>query len=121
MHWSLLLPGSPLSLQSHTPLLQLNSSPLDANVLQLPNQFEAQLLTGCTISSQQQALEAMQKLHAMGPHTVVGMKTARRGGSGAAGRMHGTTGAGGRLLVDGAAQCTYGGPARCMHGGMFLQ
>ncbi|KAK7902036.1 hypothetical protein WMY93_018805 [Mugilogobius chulae] len=36
-----------------------------------PNQFEAELLTGKTISSQKDAVEVMDLLHAMGPDTVV--------------------------------------------------
>ncbi|MED6241747.1 hypothetical protein ATANTOWER_025798, partial [Ataeniobius toweri] len=36
-----------------------------------PNQFEAELLTGKNISSQKDAVEVMDLLHAMGPDTVV--------------------------------------------------
>ncbi|XP_056653080.1 pyridoxal kinase isoform X2 [Monodelphis domestica] len=36
-----------------------------------PNQFEAELLTGKKISSQEEALEVMDTLHSMGPGTVV--------------------------------------------------
>uniref|UniRef100_A0A8C6DFR6 Pyridoxal kinase n=1 Tax=Moschus moschiferus TaxID=68415 RepID=A0A8C6DFR6_MOSMO len=36
-----------------------------------PNQFEAELLTGRKIHSQEEALEVMDMLHAMGPDTVV--------------------------------------------------
>lgn len=40
------------------------------NVL-TPNQFEAELLTGLPVTSEQQALQAAQALHKTGPHTVV--------------------------------------------------
>ncbi|XP_036601804.1 pyridoxal kinase [Trichosurus vulpecula] len=36
-----------------------------------PNQFEAELLTGKKISTQEEALEVMDILHSMGPETVV--------------------------------------------------
>uniref|UniRef100_A0A8C0X376 Pyridoxal kinase n=1 Tax=Castor canadensis TaxID=51338 RepID=A0A8C0X376_CASCN len=36
-----------------------------------PNQFEAELLTGRKIHSQEEALMVMDVLHSMGPHTVV--------------------------------------------------
>ncbi|KAF4087219.1 hypothetical protein AMELA_G00093120 [Ameiurus melas] len=36
-----------------------------------PNQFEAELLTGRKISTEKEAVEAMDLLHAMGPNTVV--------------------------------------------------
>uniref|UniRef100_A0A3B5K8E7 Pyridoxal kinase n=1 Tax=Takifugu rubripes TaxID=31033 RepID=A0A3B5K8E7_TAKRU len=36
-----------------------------------PNQFEAELLTGKTISTEKDAVEVMDLLHAMGPDTVV--------------------------------------------------
>lgn len=36
-----------------------------------PNQFEAELLTGRRIQTQEEALEVMDELHAMGPDTVV--------------------------------------------------
>jgi pyridoxine kinase len=36
-----------------------------------PNQFEAELLTGLAVTSEQQALQAAQALHKAGPHTVV--------------------------------------------------
>ncbi|XP_072470927.1 pyridoxal kinase [Notamacropus eugenii] len=36
-----------------------------------PNQFEAELLTGKNISTQEEALEVMDILHSMGPETVV--------------------------------------------------
>uniref|UniRef100_A0A4W4FF72 Pyridoxal kinase n=1 Tax=Electrophorus electricus TaxID=8005 RepID=A0A4W4FF72_ELEEL len=36
-----------------------------------PNQFEAELLTGKKISTEKDAVEAIDLLHAMGPHTVV--------------------------------------------------
>ncbi|XP_071988463.1 pyridoxal kinase-like, partial [Engystomops pustulosus] len=36
-----------------------------------PNQFEAELLTGCKIRTQQEAVEVMDTLHSLGPNTVV--------------------------------------------------
>ncbi|KAM9804917.1 pyridoxal kinase-like [Neosynchiropus ocellatus] len=36
-----------------------------------PNQFEAELLTGRKINSEEDAVEVMELLHKMGPHTVV--------------------------------------------------
>uniref|UniRef100_UPI00358E5F50 pyridoxal kinase isoform X1 n=1 Tax=Myxine glutinosa TaxID=7769 RepID=UPI00358E5F50 len=36
-----------------------------------PNQFEAELLTGRTFSTQSEAIEVMECLHARGPHTVL--------------------------------------------------
>lgn len=36
-----------------------------------PNQFEAELLTGLQVATEQQALAAAQALHEAGPHTVV--------------------------------------------------
>ncbi|XP_032828676.2 pyridoxal kinase isoform X1 [Petromyzon marinus] len=36
-----------------------------------PNQFEAELLTGRTLNTEKEALEVMEVLHAMGPHTVL--------------------------------------------------
>ncbi|XP_056610174.1 pyridoxal (pyridoxine, vitamin B6) kinase a isoform X2 [Triplophysa dalaica] len=36
-----------------------------------PNQFEAELLTGRTISTEKDAVEVMNLLHSKGPHTVV--------------------------------------------------
>jgi pyridoxal/pyridoxine/pyridoxamine kinase len=36
-----------------------------------PNQFEAELLTGLPVTTEQQALQAAEALHKRGPHTVV--------------------------------------------------
>lgn len=36
-----------------------------------PNQFEAELLTGMSVTTEQQALQAAEALHKKGPHTVV--------------------------------------------------
>uniref|UniRef100_A0A383WI31 pyridoxal kinase n=1 Tax=Tetradesmus obliquus TaxID=3088 RepID=A0A383WI31_TETOB len=41
-----------------------------ANIL-TPNQFEAELLTGLEVKSEEQALQAAAALHDMGPHTVI--------------------------------------------------
>lgn len=41
-----------------------------ANII-TPNQFEAELLTGRTISTEKDAIEVMNLLHSKGPHTVV--------------------------------------------------
>jgi pyridoxal/pyridoxine/pyridoxamine kinase len=36
-----------------------------------PNQFEAGLLTGLPVTTEQEALAAAEALHSLGPHTVV--------------------------------------------------
>jgi pyridoxal/pyridoxine/pyridoxamine kinase len=43
-----------------------------------PNQTEAQLLTGLTITSIQDALGACDRLHEMGPHTVVRLRCSQQ-------------------------------------------
>lgn len=51
----------------------------------VPNQYEAELLTGQPLDSVDQALQACDKLHAAGPHTVVSEQGAPRGRGGDAG------------------------------------
>lgn len=41
-----------------------------------PNQFEAEQLTGLTIASEEDALQACRLLHERGPHTVVSARRA---------------------------------------------